>query len=284
MPMKKLHLILSALFAILVFNSCDFAGNLLKYRSRSKVFMQYLLDRKYGECINEMALEHSAFKEVNTDTLKLQLDELRTVLVRGFTNRLSYSMVKAEKKYSSRQGESTPPNATVVLLQFDNQREFGMMQFVFDDISGKILGVHILNIKRPIPILTNYWLFALLPLAVLVFNIWVIVMVRRSDIIKKWQKYLLIVFGNAPVIAYNAVTGLAFKPVMLLLMGISGSAMGYTDFSWQVGVPVGGLYVLWKLRNGLYTTKQDIEDRKRLEEQINNPTPMPETEPPATQL
>jgi hypothetical protein len=213
-----------------------------------------------------MVLEYES-ATVEPDTLKANIQNMRTALVRNFSNKLEYSFVKAEKFFSSVQGQSSP-NTTQVLVQFDNKREFGIMRFIFDDKTGKILNVKLLEIKRPIPSETNSWLFGALGLLVLGFNIYVIVLIRRSTVIKKWMKYLAIVVLNIPVIKFNAVTGISLNLLKVVFMGVAGSYMGYLDSGLEVGIPLGALYVFWKLRNGLYTTAEDQQALRELEEKV----------------
>lgn len=94
-----------------------------------------------------------------------------------------------------------------------------------------------------------FWLFGLIPLTVLLFNIFVIRLIKKSNLTKKWLKYIAVLFFNVPAISYSAVEGLSFKLLNFqILFGISFSAMGYLGSIWTFGIPLGGLYWLWKLK------------------------------------
>jgi hypothetical protein len=65
---------------------------------------------------------------------------------------------------------------------------------------------------------------------------------------KKWLKYIAVIFLNVPAITYSAVYGLSFNLLSFqILFGISFSYLGYLSSAWTFGVPLGGLYWLWKL-------------------------------------
>ncbi len=279
--MKYLRLSLPVLFVISFFCSCDFAGNILKYRTTSFEFADHLVKQEYDSCISLMAMDHELGKETNVDTLKSRFNYLSTLLVRSFGNKLNYTFVSGNKTYSTIKSEKTVPHSTNVIIQFDNAREFGMMQFLFDDISGKILNIKILDFKQPIPTtgeLSPYGLFCLLAVLVVSFNIYVIIKVKRSQAIKKWKKYLVIIAFNFPVLGYNVITGFYFKVLTFLFMGLSFSAMGYAGTACSFGLPLGGLYVFWKLYNGLYVTREDVERLHKLQQAALEPVNPPDPE------
>jgi hypothetical protein len=245
--------------------------------------MDQLVARNYDNCLKQMVLSLPDGTTVNNDTLKQGLETLNKLLVNNFTQQLEYSFVRAESQVAYTTSGKKGGNETQVFLQFSNKREFGIMQFTYDDKTGKILTVRILDVKQPIPATMGYfWLLLGVGVVVLAFNIYALVLVKRSQVIKKWQKYLLILLANAPTLSYNVLYGFSVKILSLQLLGLAFGAMGYAGTYISICLPLGSMYVLWKLKNGLYTTTQDIEDRKRLEEQYNNPTPEPDAEPPAT--
>jgi hypothetical protein len=159
--------------------------------------------------------------------------------------------MSAEKKWSTNKNESTPPNTTRVLMQFSNNKEFGVFQVLFDDKSKKILNIEMLEIKAAIPNTTTFWLFGLLAICVPIFNVYMIVKVKRSRYKKKWIKYLAIIVLNVPAITYKAIGGLSFGLLSFqILFGTSFEYMGYLNAAWTFGLPLGGLYFFWQLRNG----------------------------------
>lgn len=94
-----------------------------------------------------------------------------------------------------------------------------------------------------------FWLFGLLAICVPVFNIYMINQVRKSNLKKKWLKYLAIIVLNIPSITYKALGGLVLELLSFqILLGISFGYMGYLYSTWTFGIPLGGLYLLWQLK------------------------------------
>jgi hypothetical protein len=262
------QILLTAL-TISMLTSCEFISNTFKYKDTTKEFSQALIKEDYKKCISLMAMEHeTANKNPNTDTLKIGLANFRQSIVKNFGTDLEYSFMSSEKKFSTEEGESTPPNTTVVFVEFANKKEFGVLKVLFDDKSNKIINIKTLEVKESIPSMTLFWIFGLIAICVLLFNIYVIRQVKRSNLEKKWLKYIAILFFNVPALTYNAVNGFSYSLLSFqVLFGLSFSYMGYLNFAWTFGIPLGGLYWLWKLRQ-----------RSNLAEQIITQTEQPNTE------
>ena len=175
--------------------------------------------------------------------------------------------MKAEKKFSTKQEASLPPNSTLVLIEFSNGKEFGVFRVFFDDKSGKILNISNLNIKQPIPSMTFFWLFGILALSIPAFNIYVIRKIKRSRLKNKGLKYIAVILLNVPSFTYSAVNGFSFNLLSFqILLGISFSYMGYLNSAWSVGIPLGGLFWFWKLRSNKIDNKNSISDTLNTEE------------------
>ncbi|KQR94183.1 hypothetical protein ASG01_15480 [Chryseobacterium sp. Leaf180] len=230
--------------------SCDFIKDSFTFKDKTEAFVESLMKKDYDKCISQMALESEMGKNTNIDTLKLGLDQFRSLVERNFgNNKFEYSLMKSEKKRSTIESQNTPPNTTLALIEFSNDKEFGVFQVLFDDKSKKILNINTLEVKAPKPNMLLFWLFGLLPLTVLIFNIFVIRKIKKSTLTKKWLKYLAVILLNVPAISYAAVEGLSFKLLNFqILFGVSFSAMGYLGSIWTFGIPLGGIYWLWKLK------------------------------------
>jgi hypothetical protein len=261
--------ILLTVLTISMLTSCEFISNTFKYKDTTKEFSQALIKEDYQKCISFMAMEHeTANKNPNIDTLKIGLANFRQAIVKNFGTDLEYSFMSSEKKFSTEEGENTPPNTTVVFVEFSNKKEFGVLKVLFDDKSNKIINIKTIEIKEPIPSMTLFWLFGLIAICVLLFNIYVIRQVKRSNLEKKWLKYIAILFFNVPALTYNAVSGFSYSLLSFqILFGLSFSYMGYLNSAWTFGIPLGGLYWLWKL-----------QQRSNLTEQIVTQTGQPNTE------
>lgn len=247
--MNRIKQILMIILTVSLLSSCDFIKNTFEYKDTTKEFVETLLIEDYDKCVDYMAMEHEMAKSSNIDTMKIGLSNFRELIVNNFGTKLDYSFMKSEKKFSTVEGESTPPNTTVVLVEFSNDKEFGAFKVLFDDTSRKILNINTLDVKEPIPSMTIFWLFGLIALCVPVFNIYVIRKIKKSELQKKWLKYIAVIFLNVPAFTYAAVNGFSFSLLSFqILLGISFSYMGYLSSAWTFGLPLGGLYWFWKLK------------------------------------
>ncbi len=247
--MTRTNQIVIIILTVSMLTSCNFVSNFFKYRDTTKELVNDILKKDYDNAVNLFALEHTSFAGTNADTLKARLPAFRDILVENFGEHLDFTMMTAEKKWSTEAEENTPPNTTVVLMQFANDKEFGILKVWFDDNSKKVVYIKTLDVKEPIPSMTTFWLFGLLAMCVPVFNIYVIRQIKRSDLNKKWLKYIAVIFLNVPAITYAAVNGLSYSLLSFqIILGVSFSYMGYLSSAWTFGIPLGGLYWFWKLR------------------------------------
>lgn len=269
--MQIVRQILFTLLAVSLLSSCDFIERSLTYKDKTKEFIEIILKEDYDKSIDHFAMEHEMAKGTDVELLKKSLADFRKKVVDNFGTTLKYSLMSAEKKFSTEEEENTPPNTTVALIEFSNGKDFGVFKVLFDDTSGKILNINVLDVKRPIPSMGVFWLFGLLALCIPVFNIYIIRQIRKSNRSKKWLKYIAVIVLNTPAISYAAVGGLSFKLVNFqILLGVSFEYMGFLNSYWTFGIPLGGLYWFWKLRKG------DVELKRRatvVDSNIETPSP-----------
>jgi hypothetical protein len=237
------------LLTLSLFAGCDFVKDSFTFKDKTKEFVETLMKKDYDRCVSQMALESEMGKNTNIDTLKLGLAQFGNIVERDFGHNFEYTFMKSEKKRSTVESENTPPNTTLAFVEFTNKKEFGVFQVLFDDHSKKILNIKTLDVKAAIPNMGLFWLFGILPLSVLLFNIYVIREIKRSTLSKKWLKYVAVLFFNVPAITYSAVEGLSFAFLNFqFLFGVSFSLMGYLGSVWTFGIPLGGIYWLRKLK------------------------------------
>lgn len=246
--MNRLKQTFLLIFTISLFTSCDFINNVSTYKDTTQGFVESLIEEDYEKSVSFMAIENEAYKNTNIDTLKLGLGNFRKIIVDNFGKELDYKFMTANKTFSTVEGESTAPNTTLAQIEFSNDTEFGVFEITFDDKSNKILHIKTLDLKEKIPNMIWFWLFGILAICVPIFNIWIIRKIKKSNLKKKWLKYIAVIFLNVPAITYSAVYGLSFSLLSFqILFGISFSYMGYLSSAWTFGIPLGGLYWLWKL-------------------------------------
>src|SRR5690606_26736531 len=163
--------------------------------------------------------------------MKNGLEEFRTKILDNFGSELNYEFISANKHYSSVAENNTPKNTTVVNLQFENETNFGVVEMLYDDNSKKLLNINILDVKQPIPNTSLLYVIGLISLIIPIFNIYVINKIRKSNLSKKWLKYIAVVIFNFPTFIYNVVTGLGFKIFQFTFLGLGFQATGYLNRS-----------------------------------------------------
>ncbi|WP_207774424.1 hypothetical protein [Sphingobacterium corticibacter] len=247
--MRRTILTVLTILTVSLLTGCDFITNSFQYKDKTKEFIEVLLTEDYNKCISLMAMDHENAKNANIDSLKSGFSSFRQLITSNWGTELEYSFIKSEKRFSTVEDSNTPPNTTLALIEFHNEKEFGVLEVLFDDKSQKILSMKPLDVKAPIPTMTNFWLFGLIAICIPLFNIYVIRQIKRSDLKKKWIKYIAVIFLNTPSITYAAVSGFSFQLINLqIFLGVSFSWMGYLNSYWTIGIPLGGLYWFWKLR------------------------------------
>ena len=237
------------LATVLLISGCDLVSNAFEYRDTVEEFAEKLLHENYNGCIDLMAMDNEAAKNLNMDDLRAGLSDFRQRIVNNFGDELNYTFMRSGKHFSTNPSENMPPDTTLVLVQFDNQKMFGVFQVLFDDNSKKIFHINTLDVKEPIPGMIVFWVFGFFCLCILIFNIYVVFQVKKSGLKKKWLKYIAIILLNVPTIGYNVIDGFFIQPLSFqFLFGFTFSFMGYLGTAVGFGVPLGGLYCLWKVK------------------------------------
>ena len=138
----RIKFFLLTILIVSLLTSCEMISNAYKYKDTTKEFVETLLKEDYNKAIDYMAMEHEMAKNANVDSIKAGLKIFRNSIVKEFGTELDYSLMKSEKKFSTIKEDNTPPNTTVVLIEFSNKKEFSVFKVLFDDKSQKILNIN----------------------------------------------------------------------------------------------------------------------------------------------
>jgi hypothetical protein len=247
--MTRTKQIVLTILTVSQLTGCDFITNSFSHKDKTKDLVETLLQEDYDKAIDHFAMEHEMAKNTDKDAMKKGLTGFREIVVKNFGTELNYSLMYSKKTFTIDDEENTQPNTTVTMIEFSNDKEFGVFKVIFDDNSGKILSINTLDVKQPIPSMTFFWFFGLLVICVPIFNIYVIRQIKRSGLEMNWLKYLSVILFNVPAITYAAVNGFSYNLFSFqIMLGISFGYMGYLSSYWTFGLPLGGLYWFWKLR------------------------------------
>jgi hypothetical protein len=230
-------------------SSCDYYRNAFVHGGAAKEFMNDLMHKDYDKCVDLMDGKMAATSGAR-DTLKSNLNQFHDRIAKDFGDDPSFSYLRAQKK--STMTMSYIPNTTTVFLQISNDKDLDVIEVLFNDKTGKLMNIKSRDMKAAIPDMGNFWFFGICTLGVFLFNIYMLRRVKRSDMVKKWQKYLAIILLNAPTIGYAQVSGVILMYRIQLFFGVNFIKMGYPSSAWMFGIPLGSLYILWQLKTGKY--------------------------------
>ncbi len=87
----------------------------------------------------------------------------------------------------------------------------------------------------------------LLGILFLSFNLFTLWKIFKANIYIKWWKYLLPILINFPTLNANQDNGFSWKVLNFLFLG-SDLMLGYQDYYAKAALPLGSLYIWWKLR------------------------------------
>lgn len=226
---------------------CNMITNLFTYKGITREFVESLLKEDYDASKEYLVIEDYANEGISSDSLKVLLSTFRQYTVDRFGTELNYTFLNAQKKISTIESQNTPSGMTEVMIEISNEKDFGLIQALFVDDTHKIAKINVLNTKVPIPSMGWFWLVGLLAICVPIFNIYIIIKIKRSSLTKKWIKYIAVIALNIPTLMYSAVAGFSFKLLHFQLLGVGFSLMGYTNSYWAFSIPVGAIYWFWCL-------------------------------------
>lgn len=246
---KTIHII--SVLLLLILSSCSQLIDTEFYESTVIEYTEAMIAEEYDRCMDLMAIEHESYQHIDINSMKASLPDIREALVSNFGEDLKYTATHVEKVIFGKSENGLPPNTTGVLIQFENQEEFGHINAIFDNETNKMINWSLEEVRESIPSMLPFWLFGLLAICVPLFNIYVINLIRKSNLTRKWLKYLMVILLNIPSVYY---TGIGEFGIQLgssqVILGISFSYVSYIYSSWIFGVPIGGLYWYRKLKQG----------------------------------
>lgn len=224
---------------------CSFYGNILDYKKLCNATIDNTVNERYDSILKTLNIDPA-------DTVKAgqtiaAIKNFRNSLIENFGTDYDTWFMTATKKFSTKGDE---PDITTVEIQIDNGEFYSVLTFIIDDTSGYLQSVNLADKKWPIPDLTMFWLFGILPLMVLLFNIFSIRKVIKSQITPKWIFVLLCMLLNIPSLKcfidypqLRVTADLSFQ----MLLGISFNFMGYNNYAMGFGLPLGSLITQFAL-------------------------------------
>jgi hypothetical protein len=255
LPTEKMAKRFNSIFLILVFciltTGCSFLSNVFDYKHLCEATIKKIIDERYDELVPVFGVDAGDTAKVRQLTNGIK--DFRSVLVDNFGSDFSLWYMGSEKTLFSTTKDV--PDITKVSIQIESETHYGVIRFTIDDKSGSIQWINLDNTRKPIPDTTLFWLFAILPLGILCFNVYTIQRAAKSRLKKKWIFIVICIILNIPslecamqypVLNFNANLSLQ------MLFGVSFNLMGYDNYALGFGVPIGSIishyYIVRKKR------------------------------------
>ena len=251
--MKKILFIALAVVCISLSGCDNYIRNNFTYSNTAKTFMKSLMQKDYDKCISLMERSKNAERKTYRDSMKTGLESFRTQVEKKLGDNIDYAFLYAWKSKNFNLVEI--PDKTSIRLQLSNDQDLCIIEAMFNDKTGKIESINPYGIKEssPIPDTSDFWIFGIIAICIPIFNIYILRRVHRSDMANKWQSYLIIILFNVPAVGYALSHGMFYDFFAgQYFLGFGFVKMGYGS-RWIFGVPLGSLYILWKLKKGKYT-------------------------------
>jgi hypothetical protein len=247
---------LSVLFTCLaIFLSCVNSKAQNGTLEVSKAFVENVIKGNKDAALSLVAIESIVEKDsiiemLNGMQYRVMSDFGRDVSIKPLGYNEVIFLFGSEKVRRANKGKKSS------YIQIEDRSRFSVFQITINE-DNKVVSFGMLNQIYTKPT-SRLWLVGILTmLCILAFNVYVIIKVYRSNVVRRWLKYLMIILLNLPVFGYNALSGFFFKFLGLNLLGVSAGWTNYFNTYWSIGVPIGSIIVLWRLKNNLYRTKDD---------------------------
>lgn len=247
--MKKLLYCIFLLAIACYFSSCSLVNGSPSstdeaYVKTTATFTNSLLAGNYQASVNLLNLTPKQ-RSGDLSGLKVGLDSLAAKIGRNFGTNLKYSFMNAQTSASNNGAYNLQPNTTLLAVEFNNGKDIGVLQVLFDNASGKINNIQSLQVRQPIPDMDKFWLVGLLALAVVLINLVAIILALRSKLRLKWLYCVAIVIINVPSIEYGAAGGFSFKILRdQYLLGVNFQKIGYLGAFWEIGIPIAAIFTI----------------------------------------
>jgi len=243
---------IAVIIALVCLTGCSVRRSIDATQQASVQFIRDMVAGHYEACLRMADTDN-----ISRDSLVAYFDAMRYRVNSEFWKDVSYTPGGYNETITFFAAQQENPAMISSYVQIADKNRFSIFQLTWTG-NHKISGIGMANTIYPVPNLRLFWIVGiLLALLVLGFNIYVIIRVYKSDVVRKWLKYLIIVLLNIPVIGYHAIGGVFFKLLSFQLLGIGFSADNYLNTYWAIGVPLGAIIVLWRLKASLYRTKDD---------------------------
>lgn len=264
--MRKLVLLFLIAFCIVGCSSFN--------KEKSIQIAKYIVEGDYEKVMEES--DDLVFQQMSRYTFTIGLQSMHDLIQTGLGSEVEYTFIQSEKKYRIQKGKepNIEDNHDVTIIMLSNGNKSTMLTLFYNRETGKPYYFHVDDVRECD--MTRFWILSSLGLLVIAFIIYTIVRVKKSDMKKKWVKYILAVVVNIPLFL---VTPVGVKPFLFLVtssgvklsLGLSIMGVGFEylgpDSYTKIAFPLGSIIVLYLLRK--HNKKKETETVEATENSQN---------------
>lgn len=263
--MRKIFLLLLVIFSLV---GCSFFN-----KEKSIQLAKCIVEGEYEKVIEES--DDLIFQQMSRDSLIMGLKTMHDFIQMNLGSEVEYTFIHSERNYKSQMGKGfTGENMDLTVIMLSNGNKSSMLSLLYNRETGKAVYFKV-GEAREVD-MSFYWILSSLALLVVAFIIYTIVRVKKSDMKKKWVKYILAVVVNIPLFM---VTPVGVKPFLFLVtssgvklsLGVSIMGVGFEylgpDSYTKIAFPLGSIIVLYLLRK--HNKKKETETVEATENSQN---------------
>ena len=252
--MRKLVLLFLIAFCIVGCSSFN--------KEKSIQIAKYIVEGDYEKVMEES--DDLVFQQMSRYTFTIGLQSMHDLIQTGLGSEVEYTFIQSEKKYRIQKGKepNIEDNHDVTIIMLSNGNKSTMLTLFYNRETGKPYYFHVDDVRECD--MTRFWILSSLGLLVIAFIIYTIVRVKKSDMKKKWVKYILAVVVNIPLFL---VTSSGVKLSLgLSIMGVGFEYLGPDSYT-KIAFPLGSIIVLYLLRK--HNKKKETETVETTENSQN---------------
>lgn len=219
---------------ILLFASICLLGCNIPNQEKSVKYVKDIAEGNYEKVLEET--DNLLFKITPKDSFLIFSRKLNKSINNCFDDKSKIYLLSSEIKTK---GEATANQ--IATVEICNDKDFVDIQLHFNLDTGKVTGVYVSDIYK-VPSKTRYWISFAIGFIICIFVIYTIVRIKKSNMKKKWIKYLFVVFFNFPTLIITPInTHLKILKFQLFGFGLTAPNTHYTV---EIALPIVSIIML----------------------------------------
>jgi len=225
------------------------------YLVSAEPFFASLIEGRFDAARRSLFLPPNADAALfSDDKLAALQSALKDSLKEGVTVRFN----RSQKVVSTNPSEATPDGTTRVYFDLVAADRYVEVETLINDHSQKFQYVNLSQAARPVPNLLVLWIVGALFLSIPALNLWAMVRIRSNVAKGRIWRYVTVLVFNLPSITYFATGGIHVDPwTNQMMLGFSFNLSGLSQASASIGLPLGALFWVFKMRRSSLRETRD---------------------------